>query len=545
MKPEPATVELPAPARARWQPLRLGLVELYHYDVEEFWFRDGHLLLRGNNGTGKSKVLSLTLPFLLDANLSASRVEPDGDRGKRMEWNLLMNKRYERRVGYTWIEFGRRDGDGRVLTLTLGCGLRAVAGRPGAEPWFFITEQRIGSDLWLTTPEKTALSRERLIDAIGVHGQVYPNAQSYRRAVDERLFRLGPERYDALVDTLIQLRQPQLSKNPDERRLSDALTHALRPLDRAAIEDVAEAMSELDDIRRDLEEIEAMRKAIGSFGNRYRRYAQIATRRRARTLRQAQTDFDNASRDVNAAQVELDEARATVARHQSDQQNHEERIAADEARLRVLRADPVMRDAARLSAARDRATECRLLVDEAAGREASASAQLLRETEAANRRHKQAEATRSRLQDSAAGAAGLARQTGISDGHAGALQGVTLPDGVTDLAANAVAALLRDGRESESRRRDQIGVIRRRLREVWPNGTSRSATPLSPTASLTASCTTLIVLNCAANRCAKTAPRSPSPPLPPRPDSSIALMQRQGLKRRPCLCTPSRFTPTT
>jgi hypothetical protein len=92
----PSTIALPSPGRTRWQPLRLGLVELYHYDVEEFWFRDGHLMLRGNNGTGKSKVLSLTLPFLLDANLSASRVEPDGDRGKRMEWNLLMNKRYER-----------------------------------------------------------------------------------------------------------------------------------------------------------------------------------------------------------------------------------------------------------------------------------------------------------------------------------------------------------------------------------------------------------------------------------------------------------------
>ena len=51
---------LPLPALARWQPLRLGLVELFHYDSEEFWFRDGHLLLRGNNGTGKSKVLSLT-----------------------------------------------------------------------------------------------------------------------------------------------------------------------------------------------------------------------------------------------------------------------------------------------------------------------------------------------------------------------------------------------------------------------------------------------------------------------------------------------------
>ena len=466
MNDTPPTIPLPSPGRTRWQPLRLGLVELYHYDVEEFWFRDGHLMLRGNNGTGKSKVLSLTLPFLLDANLSASRVEPDGDRGKRMEWNLLMNKRYERRIGYTWMEFGRLDEAGNVLTLTLGCGLRAVAGRPGTDAWFFITEQRIGANLWLTTPEKTALSRERLIGAIGAHGQVFPTAQAYRRAVDEKLFRLGTERYDALVETLIQLRQPQLSKNPDEGRLSDALTHALRPLDRAAIEDVAEAMSELADIRRDLDEIEAMRKAIGSFGTRYRRYAQVATRRRARTLRQAQTDFDNASREVNAARTDLDEARARVTRYQSQQQSLGEQLAADEARLRVLRADPIMRDAVRLSGARERATECAALMDEAAARKATATAQLAREEEAANRRRRNTDTTRSKLVDSVSDAAGLARDTGLANAHARSLQDIALPDGVTALPEAAAAALVREGRDAESRRREEIAVVRRRLRDV-------------------------------------------------------------------------------
>lgn len=457
---------LPSPCRSRWQPLRLGLVELYFYEVEEFWFRDGHLMLRGNNGTGKSKVLSLTLPFLLDANLSASRVEPDGDRGKRMDWNLLMNKRYERRIGYTWIEFGRLDAAGNALTLTLGCGLRAVAGRPTTEPWFFITDQRIGADLWLITPERTALSRERLIEAIGAHGQVFPNALAYRRAVDEKLFHLGTERYDALVDTLIQLRQPQLSKNPDEGRLSDALTHALRPLDRAALEDVAEAMSELADLRRDLAEIEAMRKAIGSFGVRYRRYAQVATRRRARTLRQAQTDFDNASRDVNAALAELEEARTRVSRTQSLQQELDERLAADEARLGVLRADPIMRDAVRLAGARERADECRGLVTEAARRESAARAQLTREADAANRRRTQADASRSRLQDCAASAAHRARETGLADAHARAVPDIALPDGVAALAETAVASLLREGRAAELRRREEIDVVRNRLREV-------------------------------------------------------------------------------
>lgn len=85
-------MNLPVPHLDRWQPLRLGLVDLYHYDTEEFWFHDGRLLLRGNNGAGKSKVLALTLPFLLDGDTSPYRVEPDGDRKKHMEWNLLLGE---------------------------------------------------------------------------------------------------------------------------------------------------------------------------------------------------------------------------------------------------------------------------------------------------------------------------------------------------------------------------------------------------------------------------------------------------------------------
>jgi hypothetical protein len=140
----PARPALPVPQRERWQPMRMGLVELFHYDSEEFWFRDGHLLLRGNNGTGKSKVLSLTLPFLLDAQLKPARIEPDGDGGKRMAWNLLMGS-YDRRIGYAWIEFGRLDKDGTPRYLSLGAGLSATAARPQVEAWFFLVDDARGA----------------------------------------------------------------------------------------------------------------------------------------------------------------------------------------------------------------------------------------------------------------------------------------------------------------------------------------------------------------------------------------------------------------
>src|SRR5688572_7172118 len=131
------TQPLPRPGRERWQPLRSGLVNIYRYDSEEFHYENGRMLLRGNNGTGKSRILALQLPFLLDADVTPQRLEPDGEASKRVEWNLLMD-RYPDRTGYTWIEFGRSEGEGAGRSdfyLTLGCGLSAVEGRPGVRSW--------------------------------------------------------------------------------------------------------------------------------------------------------------------------------------------------------------------------------------------------------------------------------------------------------------------------------------------------------------------------------------------------------------------------
>src|SRR5690242_3356988 len=192
---------LPAPCSERWKPLRAGLVDMFYYDAEEFWFHDGRLLLRGNNGTGKSKVLALTLPFLLDGELSPHRVEPDGDRQKRMEWNLLLGGKHPHpeRLGYTWLEFGRRHPDGTEEYRTLGCGLKAVKDRGIVRHWFFVTTRRIGVDLSLVSEGGVSLTREKLREAVDGHGLVYDRASDYRRAVDEALFGLGDHRYEALV----------------------------------------------------------------------------------------------------------------------------------------------------------------------------------------------------------------------------------------------------------------------------------------------------------------------------------------------------------
>ncbi len=465
---------LPRPGRARWQPLRIGIVELFYYDSEEFWFHDGHLLLRGNNGTGKSKVLSLTLPFLFDAQLRSSRIEPDGDNGKKMAWNLLMGS-YPRRIGYAWIEFGRREADGTERYLTLGAGLSAVAGKSLVDSWFFVLESangepdpRIGQDVWLTSEQRLVLTKERLREAIEPlgKGQVFEQAYQYRKAVDERLFHLGAKRYDALIDTLIQLRQPQLSKKPDEAGLSQALTEALPPMPTELLADVAEAFNQLEEDRNQLEETRQLEQAVRRFEQRYRIYAGMLTRRQARELRQAQTGFVDASEGRNKAQAELQrtqdaEAGATAALIAARQT-----LAVMRERLDTLRSDPANQDANRLSQAEKDAGERRN--DAAAIGEQCADARRQRDREQERGRllSRQADTAQRVLLSvrtqcaAAAGEAGLVPLPGDSPLTALA------PASLATLAGPALEAAAAELREAATLRRQDIRLLEQHHHKV-------------------------------------------------------------------------------
>ena len=450
-----AGTALPVPRLPRWQPLRTGLVDLFLYDHEELRFRDGRLLLRGNNGTGKSKVLALTLPFLLDGDLSAHRVEPDGDPSKRMEWNLLLGGRYQERLGYTWLELGRVGEDGAPVYLTLGCGLKAVHGRGVAARWLFITSQRVGADLWLVSQGGTALGRDRLIEAVGARGQVFEQAEAYRRAVDEHLFHLGPERYDALVNLLIQLRQPQLSKRPNQERLSAALSGALTPVDQAVLSDVAESFHDLEQQRDELHGLQETRAHVDRFVRRYRHYASIAARRQAQDLRTAQSAYEATSRQLAGVREELgravgQEAAAAEALGQVERELPAARAAAEE-----LRGRPEVRS---LQDAEERATRARSDATRAAQLRDSAVAGLQRRERELERAAADAEASRAVLRAILEDARRSAAASGTARDHQALVAPLALPDGRDGQGAGEAA--LRLAAESAE------GLVRRREEAV-------------------------------------------------------------------------------
>ncbi|MDP1590280.1 MAG: TIGR02680 family protein, partial [Prosthecobacter sp.] len=346
---------LPSPEKTRFQPLRSGLINLFKYENQEFWYERGRLLVRGNNGTGKSRVLALQLPFLFDGEIASHRVEPDADPARQLVWHLLMDE-HEQRTGYTWIEFGRRDEAGMEHYLTLGCGMRGVRGGDDQpKRWFFITEQRVGQDFQLVEGAYPH-SKERLIEVLG-DSCFFASAKDYRAEIDRRLFSLGRGRYAALIELLIRLRAPQLSKKLDEKTIFTALSNALPPLSEDVVGPVADAFKQLDDLRQQFASLQSLRDSLEGFQSGYQTYLQMAIQLRAERVRSTHSAYESAQRKVNAIDESIQAAEARKAEAAAQVQQAHDHYTAAEARYTALSTSPAAGDAKRLETAHELAQE--------------------------------------------------------------------------------------------------------------------------------------------------------------------------------------------
>ena len=126
----------------RWHMNRIGFVNFWLYDEETFSFADGKLLLRGQNGSGKSITTQSFVPFILDGDKRPERLDPFGSRDRKMEFYLLGDNEREESTGYLYLEF-RKPGVEEYRTI--GVGMRAQRGK-GIDFWGFCLRdgRRIG-----------------------------------------------------------------------------------------------------------------------------------------------------------------------------------------------------------------------------------------------------------------------------------------------------------------------------------------------------------------------------------------------------------------
>lgn len=300
----------PLPDTARWRPLRSGVAGIYKYDDQTFVWHRGKLLIRGLNGTGKSVVPEVQVPYVLEANVSAERISTFGGKDRSMHWKVIGHDETGRANGrsYTWIEYGRLAGDGTAEYFTIGSGLSASkASRDSLQHWHFHTCQRIGLDLTFIR-NREPLSEKALAAAIGIHGGVYSGTDIpvFRSRVNGTLYGMSDEQYRQMNNMIHELRKPKLSDKLDLDKLSQLLSDALPTVPDTAITPLADGFERLDRHAKDLAALEEMAQAAGELARLYRLYARRITRKRAAGVRAAASGFDDVRRRRNRAQAQLE-----------------------------------------------------------------------------------------------------------------------------------------------------------------------------------------------------------------------------------------------
>jgi uncharacterized protein (TIGR02680 family) len=303
------------------------VINLWDYRDEEFVFADGRLVLRGPNGSGKTKALEVLFPFVLDGRIEPRRLNPFASEDRTMKSNLLYRGQ-QSSYGYVWMEFAASTGE----AVTVGIGLQARKHVDKVKRWYFVVDGRVGVDFSLLTPDERPLTRGQLIAEIGADA-VRDNPGEHRAAVDARLFALGRERFEQLLTLVLTLRRPQLAKNLDPVKLSDTLSDGLRPLDDHLLAEAARSFDDMEAVARTLEGLARADEAAAGFLTAYTTYlrsharvaADAVTARRSAVagrageltaasarLLSAQTQRTDAGRRLHEAELSLHTLRAQL-----------------------------------------------------------------------------------------------------------------------------------------------------------------------------------------------------------------------------------------
>jgi uncharacterized protein (TIGR02680 family) len=298
---------------SRWKMNKLGFLNFWLYDQEEFSLQDGHILLRGNNGAGKSITTQSFVPFILDGDKRPERLDPFGTRARKMEFYLLGDNEREESTGYLYLEF-RKPGTEEYRTV--GVGMRAQRGKREIDFWGFCLRdgRRIGPG-GLQLYEKMGdqnlpLSKRKLHTLIEDPGCWAESQTAYKEMVNDQIFGFEDIRqYDQLLQLLIMVRTSKLSKDFPPTKVKELLNDSLQVLTDDDLSAMVSTMEQMDSLEDTLHSYRAAMQGARIIRNEYNRYNQYILGRKGQAYldaRGATQRMRNQLRDEQARQGSLE-----------------------------------------------------------------------------------------------------------------------------------------------------------------------------------------------------------------------------------------------
>lgn len=304
---------------SRWKMNKLGFLNFWLYDQEEFPIHDGHLLLRGNNGAGKSITTQSFITFILDGDKRPERLDPFGSRARKMEFYLLGEDGQES-TGYLYLEFRKPDVE---EYRTIGVGMRAQRGKD-TDFWGFCLRdgRRIGPEgLWLHEKmggQNLPLSKSKLRKLILAQGPDCwtESPTAYKKMVNDLIFGFPDLRqYDHLLQLLIMVRASKLSKDFRSTQIKDVLNQSLQVLTDDDLSAMVSTMEQMDNLEDTLHGYQAAMQAARIIRNEYNRYNQYILGRKG----QAYLDARNKTQSLHNKLKDAEAGRSEAERQLNEQ----------------------------------------------------------------------------------------------------------------------------------------------------------------------------------------------------------------------------------
>ena len=294
----------------RFRVTKIGLLNFWLYDEEEYDFYGGKLILRGINGSGKSVTMQSFIPLILDGNKNPDRLDPFGSKERKIEDYIIGDAdsiQKEESIAYLYMECYNEDENRYV---TIGLGFRGRKGRP-VESWGFALKdgKRILHDFYLYKDpvNKVPLTKNELKARLGEFNEFTDTMKDYKSMVNRLLFGFpNLDVYDEFIKLLLQLRSNKLSKDYKPTNLVNVLNTVLQPLSEEDLRPLSEAIENMNNTKEQIEVLEGNLKKLHDFLKVYRNYNEAVLLDKARNFKAFSDDFKSEDKKYNEALKELE-----------------------------------------------------------------------------------------------------------------------------------------------------------------------------------------------------------------------------------------------
>lgn len=318
----------------RWKPYRFILFNYWYFNYEEYYFKNGRLLLRGHNGAGKSIAMNTLFTFMLDGNKDPKRLDPFESSDRKFYDILLgeesLNKDIIERIGYVVIEYKLTNTEQYITT---GFGLHSKRkNRRLEDAWGFVIHdrsRRIGRgqnpislykvEVLDGSPEQIPLDRKQITTAIGESGTVV-DSKDYAELINKQLFKFPDVTgLKLFTDVLVRLKSPKLTKGGGPDDLKETLNESLPPLSDHELSALTTTVEAQDQTQREILKTQSDLGFATKLDKGYDEYVSYVFAEKAKYYLESKNTWNAIAlehqavqRDIEAKSVDYDETEQKI-----------------------------------------------------------------------------------------------------------------------------------------------------------------------------------------------------------------------------------------